>query len=423
MTATQFQFMAGYPWDELWCCWNWLFLRGWCIFEKLLSSLVKNCNCFLELSKFDVLDARDRSKQSWFDIIEMCASEREPPMAPDEFEKMMLSGVEREAAKPGTGIRFTCGKDLTDVVLPQYSSAFLRLMGSASELDYANLGWTDRDMDTLITALTYAASRSALNNLVKLNLYSNEFSDDAALKLASAIRDPNFKAPKLTSIETRLNAIFSVATRVELEKAMGTRGAQALTGVGPSAPANSTAKAQASCSSGSPASKSVSSDTSCAGPFAQYDVFQEGEAPKGAGMDVLTLRIGNTHHDEQATKGPLGGKGRHHWCVYVEPRWGGTGKGKAMASSANTNAVEWVEFELHETFRQRFRKVVQPTNGRFELRSKGWGAFVIELKVKLVGESRPHAFSHMLWFNDLDCVPERIYHAEIAQCLAACRGK
>ena len=86
------------------------------------------------------------------------------------------------------------------MVLPQYSSAFLRLMGSASELDYANLGWTDRDMDTLITALTYAASRSALNNLVKLNLYSNEFSDDAALKLASAIRDPNFKAPKLTSI-------------------------------------------------------------------------------------------------------------------------------------------------------------------------------------------------------------------------------
>ena len=56
-----------------------------------------------------------RPPLSWATVIETCASRRAAPLAPDAFEAMMRDGVEREAAAPGTGIRFTSGKDLTEV--------------------------------------------------------------------------------------------------------------------------------------------------------------------------------------------------------------------------------------------------------------------------------------------------------------------
>ena len=115
--------------------------RGWCIFEQRVSSLVKSSNCFLRLgtpAAAEMLAAaragnpgeaagedgsagkdgsadKARPPLSWATVIETCASRRAAPLAPDAFEAMMRDGVEREAAAPGTGIRFTSGKDLTEV--------------------------------------------------------------------------------------------------------------------------------------------------------------------------------------------------------------------------------------------------------------------------------------------------------------------
>ena len=89
--------------------------RGWCIFEFLLSSLVKISRCYLELSKMS------GTATHWYDLREECAANRVPPMAPDEFEAMMNAGVDSGRVK------FTSGKDLFDVVIPQYKEGFLRL--------------------------------------------------------------------------------------------------------------------------------------------------------------------------------------------------------------------------------------------------------------------------------------------------------
>jgi len=396
--------------------------RGWCIFERLLSSLIKNCNCFLQLSKWVVAD---RNVQSWFEIINMCAAMRAPPMPPDAFTEMMCKGVEREAAAPGSGIRFTCGKDLTDVILPQYSQAFLKLMGEATKLEYASLGWTDQDAETLVVALTYAASREALGKLEKLDLYNNELTDEGAMAIASAVARDEFVAPRLKQIVVTRNNISKRATREALEKATGSVGASAATGVGTLAPSVvgrlkarlATAGGGAASSSSASSSSEGSSNESRGGKRAINAAFAKGVPPEnavtatGRGKGVLVLRIGNTHHDEQATKGPMGGAGRHHWCIYVEPRWAGaTGK----AGGGGTSAIEWVEFELDPTFRNRFKMVSHATpKGRFEYSTHGWGAFVVSLKVKVAGEATPYAFEHDLCFEGKGAYED--FHREVVR--------
>jgi len=284
--------------------------RGWCLFERMLASLVKNCNCLLQLSSLDGRLRGANSEWAWFDLISQAAAKRPPPLPPDQFEGFLLSGVEKEEALAGSGIKFTCGKDLTDVVIPQYAESFLSLLGAARALDFSSLGWTDADGAGLAAALSYAATRGALSKLEKLDLYNNDLT----------------------------------------------------------------------------------------------------------GATVLTLWIGNTHHDERAAKGPLGGEGRHHWTCYVEARLLGQSAAQGM------QAIEWVEFELHPTFKNRFRMVTRPKSGtRFEFQATGWGCFDIGLKVKLApGQAgaeavqRPHAFTHELCFDEDAPETYAVYHAVLS---------
>ena len=96
-------------------------------------------------------------------------------------------GVAREEAAEGTGIKFTSGKDRTDVVIPQYEAGFLRLMGEASMLSYASLGWGDEEMVQLAASVAYAHTRGALPLLRELYLYSNAIGDAGVTALAGAI--------------------------------------------------------------------------------------------------------------------------------------------------------------------------------------------------------------------------------------------
>ena len=112
--------------------------RGWCVFEQCLSSLVKNSNCFLRLSALGAAADGTAATRSWFEIITACAAQRTAPMAPDAFEQMMREGV---VAAEGERIVFTSGKDLTEVTIPQYRTAFLRVLGNPKGLDFSGLGW------------------------------------------------------------------------------------------------------------------------------------------------------------------------------------------------------------------------------------------------------------------------------------------
>ena len=97
-------------------------------------------------------------------------------MAPDEFEAMIRQGMEDERAAPGTGIRFTNGKDATEVVIPQYAEGFVRLMREASELTYAGLGWGVDEAQTLARAFAYAHTKGALAQVINLYLNDNKLS-------------------------------------------------------------------------------------------------------------------------------------------------------------------------------------------------------------------------------------------------------
>ena len=87
-------------------------------------NIVKDAHCCLQLSQLtgDVSD--------WTSMRNECttAARAMAPMAPDVFERMLLDGVARESAEPGSGIRLSHANDLHDVLLPQYKAAFLRLM-------------------------------------------------------------------------------------------------------------------------------------------------------------------------------------------------------------------------------------------------------------------------------------------------------
>ena len=154
--------------------------RGWCIFERLLSSVVTDMFCYLELDKMD------GSQTDWEGIRDQCAANRPAPMAPDEFEAMIRDGMEVERAEPGTGIKFTNGKDATNVVIPQYEAGFLRLMREASELHYARLGWGDDEAQTLARAFAYAHARDCLANVTTLGLNGNQIGDAGVSALAGA---------------------------------------------------------------------------------------------------------------------------------------------------------------------------------------------------------------------------------------------
>ena len=106
--------------------------RGWCIFERRLSSVRKDAICCLHLSGLAGVEG-----PRWIDLALACQAGRFAPQAPDAFEAMLRAGMAREAEEPGSGYRFTNGKDATAICIPQYREGFLRLMRQEGELYFA----------------------------------------------------------------------------------------------------------------------------------------------------------------------------------------------------------------------------------------------------------------------------------------------
>ena len=175
--------------------------RGWCLFERHLSLLVKAPGCMLELGR-----ASSRPlNYYWSALRGECIVGRTPPLAPCAFEEMLRAGVAREAAAPGSGVRFTSGRDLAEVVIPQYLTGFLRLLGEATTLNYASLRWTDADIAQLARAIEYAHAHGATDALTRLQLYCNVIGDIGVRTLLEVFAAG--AAPSLTALELHMNQI------------------------------------------------------------------------------------------------------------------------------------------------------------------------------------------------------------------------
>ena len=140
-------------------------VRGWCVFERHLSSIVKFGSCYLQLS----LLPADAESMDWYDgVVKACMGARRPPLAADAFERLMRDNLESGAFK------FTNGKDATNVCIPQYAEAFKRLLGTSKMLGYACLGWGAAEGEQLAAALACAQRMGTAVAAEGLYIYGNK---------------------------------------------------------------------------------------------------------------------------------------------------------------------------------------------------------------------------------------------------------
>ena len=156
--------------------------RGWCIFERRLSSVRKHGDCCLSMSQMP--PGKD---VYWFSVVTSCQVGRCPPLEPEAFEVMLREGMARETAEKGTGIRFTNGKDATNICIPQYREAFLRLMSQGGQLSFIGCDWGDAEVCQLAEALTFAHKAESTCQAASLRLSQNRLTDAAVPPLVQAI--------------------------------------------------------------------------------------------------------------------------------------------------------------------------------------------------------------------------------------------
>lgn len=202
--------------------------RGWCVTERRLSSITKGVGACLALSLAPAGmtahgltlkragGAGDSGVMSFMELVQACVATRTAPLSPEVFEQRMTDGMAAERATRGSGISFTDSTDATSVCIPQYTEAFLRLMGRrrllkfggccwgadqladlAASLEYAHAHEVDQRAVYLalghnrlagaVTPLVRALSSGALPNLEVLDLQHSGLTDDDALALAALL--------------------------------------------------------------------------------------------------------------------------------------------------------------------------------------------------------------------------------------------
>jgi len=161
--------------------------RGWCVFERRVSGLIKKSNCFLEVAK---LSGR---RKDWASIVQECRTQRPTPMTPDVFENMLMDGVQCENDKTGSGIKFTSGKDLTEVVIPQYREAFMRLFSTAPVLQYEALNWHDDDIKAAMDTFMYFEAQGGRMTAQEMVWTGNKIGDTGLEAMAKWLANTNHK--------------------------------------------------------------------------------------------------------------------------------------------------------------------------------------------------------------------------------------
>ena len=169
-------------------------VRGWCVFERHLSSIVKMSTCYLQLS----LLPADAESMDWYNgVVQACKGARRPPLAADAFERLMRDNLESGAFK------FTNGKDATNVCIPQYAEAFTRLLGTSKMLGYARLGWGAAEGEQLAAALACAQRMDTAVAAEKLWLTDNKLGTAGVRAIGKVIEAGAL--PRLKELEIQDN--------------------------------------------------------------------------------------------------------------------------------------------------------------------------------------------------------------------------
>ena len=155
--------------------------RGWCVFERRLSSITKASACCLTLGRMPD-DVRN-----YFQLIRTCVGGHLAPLTPDAFARMMRDGMATEKQSPGCGLRFTNGKDATAVCIPQYETGFKRLFANAEAMNFGGCRWGDEELASLAAALAWADDHGATTRAATLALNGNAFTDVSFSVLVDAL--------------------------------------------------------------------------------------------------------------------------------------------------------------------------------------------------------------------------------------------
>ena len=157
--------------------------RGWCYFEKRISSLVKDDNMLWDLSKheegaeIDFDDCRGKLKAG-----------RAPFVSPEVVARELSEGVASGA------LGFTAGAD-QDVVSKLYEKGFIKAFETARDMGagkiwYANLDWGSEEAPVLAEAIKCAHEHCrAADRVPRLRFDDNKFTDEDEQMLRAAAGD------------------------------------------------------------------------------------------------------------------------------------------------------------------------------------------------------------------------------------------
>ena len=157
--------------------------RGWCYFEKRISSLVKDESCLWDLSKHE-----QGKRMSFDDCTVNLKAGRAPFVSPEVVARELSEGVASGA------LGFTAGAD-QDVVSKLYEKGFVKAFETARDMGasiifYTDLGWGSEEAPVLAEAIKYAHEHcKATRNTPKLDFDDNEFTDEDKQMLKAAAGD------------------------------------------------------------------------------------------------------------------------------------------------------------------------------------------------------------------------------------------
>ena len=157
--------------------------RGWCYFEKRISSLVKDSNCLWDLSKHE-----EGAKMSFRDCQFKLKAGRAPFVSPEVVARELSEGVASGA------LGFTAGAD-QDVVSKLYEKGFVKAFETARDMGadtiyYQGLGWGSEEAPVLAEAIKYAHEHcKAADEVPRLNFFDNEFTAEDKQMLKAAAGD------------------------------------------------------------------------------------------------------------------------------------------------------------------------------------------------------------------------------------------
>ena len=154
--------------------------RGWCYFEKRISSLVKNTLCLWDLSKHEEGAEIDFDK-----CTRKLRGGRAPFVSPEVVARELSEGVESGA------LGFTAGAD-QDVVSKLYEQGFIKAFETANDMGagviyYHGLGWGSKEAPVLAEAIKYAHEHcKAADKVPELSFHRNKFTDEDKQMLRAA---------------------------------------------------------------------------------------------------------------------------------------------------------------------------------------------------------------------------------------------